>query len=59
MLDALGSELEEIGIDVEKLFAGVGEEARKRLDKSIRAGERVAAGKMDAHQLQDAAAVGA
>ncbi len=58
-LDALGNELEEIGIDREQLFAEISEESKRRLDKSIRAGARVAAGKVEAHKLEDAALVGA
>jgi hypothetical protein len=58
-LEALREELTEIGIDHQKLLADVGEEARQRLEKSIRAGRRVAAGKIEAHKLEEAALVGA
>ncbi len=58
-LEALRDELEEIGIDHRKLFADVGDESKRRLEKSIRAGQRVAAGKVEAHKLEDAALVGA
>jgi hypothetical protein len=58
-LAALDGELKEIGIDRRQLFDGVGEEARRRLQKSIAAGERIAAGKAEAARLEEAAIVGA
>ncbi len=45
MLDALASELDDIGIDRVDLYDKVGEESRRRLDKSILAGRRLAGGK--------------
>jgi len=58
-LAALDAELGEIGIDRRQLFEGVGEEARRRLRKSIAAGERIAQGKAEAARLEEAAIVGA
>ncbi len=59
VLDDLGEDMCAIGIDTEELFAGVQQESAERLHKSIRAGERIAAGRAQAHKLSDAAAVGA
>ncbi len=59
MLDALATELDAIGIDRIELFDKVGEESRRRLDKSIAAGRRLAEGKQKASQLAEAAMVGA
>lgn len=59
MLDALKAELKAVGIDRIELYDKVGEEARRRLDKSIAAGKRLAAGKQNASQLAEAALVGA
>ena len=49
------------GMDIDRieLFDKVGEEARRRLDKSIAAGRRLAEGKAKASQLAEAALVGA
>jgi len=58
-LAALGEDLEEIGIDREELFANVSAEASERLEKSIRAGERVARGQAASSKLVEAAEVGA
>jgi len=59
MLEGLADELDEVGIDRKKLFHDVGAEARKRLRKSIQAGERLARGKAQASRLSEAATVGA
>ena len=59
MLDALATELDEVGIDRVELFDKVGAEARRRLDKSITAGRRLAEGKAEASPLAEAAVVGA
>ncbi len=59
MLDALATELDDVGIDRIELFDKVGEEARRRLDKSIAAGRRLAEGKAKASPLAEAALVGA
>ena len=59
MLDALAVELDDVGIDRIELFDKVGEESRRRLDKSIAAGRRLATGKQQASQLAEAAVVGA
>lgn len=59
MLVALDAELEEIGIDRQEIFESVGEEARRRLRKSVAAGERIAKGKAEAGKLEEAAIVGA
>ncbi len=59
MLDALACELDGIGIDRVELYQKVGEESRRRLDKSIRAGRRRAEGKRRASPLAEAAVVGA
>lgn len=59
MIDALTTELDEMGIDIEKLYHELGEEAAWRLDKSIQAGRRLAAGQAKASALEDAALIGA
>ena len=59
MLDALATELDAVGIDRIELFDKVGEESRRRLEKSIRAGHRRAEGRQKASQLAEAAVVGA
>ncbi len=59
MLDALKAELDAIGIDRIELYDKVGEEARRRLDKSIAGGRRLAEGKAKASSLAEAALVGA
>jgi hypothetical protein len=59
MLEGLADELDEVGIDRRKLFQDVGAEAKKRLRKSIQAGERLARGKAEASRLSEAATVGA
>ncbi len=58
-LDALATELKDVGIDRIEIFDKVGDEARRRLDKSVRAGHRRAQGKQPASQLAEAALVGA
>lgn len=59
ILQALESELTEMGIDTEGLVHNLGEEASWRLDKSIEAGRRIAAGRAEASELKDAAVIGA
>ncbi len=59
VLDALQTELEEMGIDTAALLHAIGREAAERLEKSVLAGERVSHGKATAGQLQDAALIGA
>ena len=59
IFDALASELKEMGIDTEQLYHDLGKEAAWRLDKSIQAGERVAAGKAKASNPEEAAVIGA
>lgn len=59
ILQALESELTEMGIDTEALVHNLGEEASWRLDKSIEAGRRIAAGRAEASELKDAAVIGA
>ena len=59
LLDALGPELDDIGIDRVEVFEKVGEEAQRRLAKSIQAGRRRAEGKQAASQLAEAELVGA
>ena len=59
VLDALATELEDIGIDRIEIFDKVGAEARQRLDKSIVAGRRRAEGKQQASRLAEAELVGA
>jgi hypothetical protein len=59
IFNALASELNEMGIDTERLLFDLGKEAAWRLDKSIQAGERVAAGKADASNPEEAAVIGA
>ncbi|MEM7587968.1 MAG: ferritin-like domain-containing protein, partial [Acidobacteriota bacterium] len=59
VLDALATELKDVGIDRIEIFDKVGHEARQRLDKSIQAGRRHAQGKQKASQLAEAELVGA
>ena len=59
VLDALATELDDIGIDRIEIFDKVGDEARRRLDKSVIAGRRRAEGKQKASQLAEAELVGA
>lgn len=56
---ALETELSEMGIDTDKLLYDLGKEASWRLEKSIQAGERVAAGKTKASDPEEAAVIGA
>ena len=59
VLEALEVELRDIGIDAQELLHELGEEAVWRLDKSITAGERVAAGTAEASDPENAALLGA
>lgn len=59
MFDALDDDLTAIGVDSARVIHDLGEEARQRLQKSIDAGLRVAAGKADASRAADAEAIGA
>ena len=59
MFDALREELTEIGIDIEELLHKLADEASWRLDKSIEAGRRIAAGQAMAGDPKDAALIGA
>lgn len=59
MIDSLRGDLTAIGIDPDELFHKLGREAKKRLQKSIDAGRRVAAGQAEASAAQDAALIGA
>lgn len=59
MFEGLREELTEIGINTEELLHKLGEEAAWRLDKSIDAGRRIAAGKAVAGDPKDAALIGA
>lgn len=59
ILDALRDELTEMGIDTEALYYDLAKEAGWRLDKSIDAGRRIAAGKAEASDPREAALIGA
>ncbi len=59
IFDALKVELAEMGIDTEALRHGLAREAAGRLDKSIAAGRRVAAGRAAASDPEEAALIGA
>ena len=59
MIETLQSELTEMGVDTAELFHNLGKEAGWRLDKSIEAGRRIAAGQLEASHLEDAALIGA
>lgn len=59
MIESLREDLTAIGIDPDELFHKLGNEAKKRLQKSIDAGLRVAAGQAEASAAQDAALIGA
>ncbi len=59
ILQALAVELEEIGIDAPWLLHELEKEAVWRLDKSIEAGRRVAAGQVAASNPEEAAIIGA
>lgn len=58
IFQALETELREIGIDTEEITAKLGDEAAWRLEKSIQAGRRVAAGKSAASNPQEAELIG-
>jgi hypothetical protein len=58
ILRAIDSELSAIGIDRRRLFHDATEEARERLQKSIRAGRRAVAHGSAADRLRDAAEIG-
>jgi len=57
MFDGLTEEMAEIGIDKEKLYHDLRTEASWRLDKSVSAGERIAAGKAEASDLDAAISI--
>ncbi len=59
MFDALDDDLAAIGIDGARMQHDLGKEARQRLQKSIDAGLRVAAGKAVASQAENASLIGA
>lgn len=59
IFEALSSELTAIGIDTEEIFHKLKKEATWRLDKSIEAGRRVAAGKATASDPELAEQIGA
>ena len=59
ILDALRDDLIDIGFDPDKLYADLGEEARWRLQKSIDAGRRVAAGQAQPSDPTAAEMIGA
>lgn len=59
MMDALSVELADIGMDAPRLLHDLEKEAVWRLDKSIEAGRRVAAGQIAASNPEEAAIIGA
>ncbi len=59
IFEALAAELTEMGIDTEAVQHKLAEEAAWRLDKSIAAGRRVAAGRAAASHPEEAALIGA
>ncbi len=58
VFDAIDRELAEIGIDRHELYHGVATEARRRLLRSIKAGQSVATREAAASRLEDAEEVG-
>ena len=58
-LEALDTELKDIGIDRHEVFHHLQDEAKRRLARSIKAGRRVADQQIAASRLEDAAVVGA
>ena len=58
ILHELKVELHELGIDSEVLYGSLADEARERLERSIKRGARIAAGQAQAHDPAQAAAVG-
>jgi hypothetical protein len=58
MLEGLDTELRDLGMDPDEIFAKLGKESVWRLDKSISAGERVAAGRAEASDPDDAMRMG-
>jgi len=59
MIDGLEQELRDIGIDCRELLHDLGVEAPQRLEKSIEAGQRIAAGQSAASDLRETALIGA
>ncbi|MEM8959924.1 MAG: ferritin-like domain-containing protein [Acidobacteriota bacterium] len=59
MFDALATEMADVGMESDRLLHDLENEATWRLDKSIRAGERVAAGREAASKLAEAETIGA
>jgi len=59
MIEAVQTELTEMGVDTEALQHELAKEAAWRLDKSIDAGRRVAAGQAAASDPREAALIGA
>jgi P-aminobenzoate N-oxygenase AurF len=57
ILDEIDAELAAVGIDRERLFAELAEDARRRLETSITRGRKVAAGEAEASRVDEAAAV--
>lgn len=58
ILEALDEELTDIGIDRHELLHDLGTEAKRRLERSIKAGRAVATRQEKASRLEDAEAVG-
>lgn len=56
VFDALEAEMREIGLDRELLYQRIGEEARERLEGSIRRGQKVASREAEESRLSAAAA---
>jgi hypothetical protein len=59
LFDALENELVDLGIDRHRIFHDLGIEARERLDKSIRAGERLARARAESSDRSKPSLVGA
>jgi len=59
IFEALKSELAEMGMETDVVLEKLQQEAAWRLDKSIEAGRRVAAGQIDASDPREAARIGA
>ena len=58
ILQGLDTEFRDVGMDPDEIFAKLGEESVWRLEKSISAGERVAAGRAEAIDADDAMRLG-
>ncbi|MCZ7644929.1 MAG: ferritin-like domain-containing protein [Planctomycetota bacterium] len=58
IFDALGEDMQEVGLDRDWLLGELDKDAKRRLEKSIAAGEKVASREVEASDPAEAAAIG-